>query len=80
MNQLPEAFAARMRAQLGEEAEAFFHTYEQPYCRGVRLNPLKPVDSALVPGLGERVPWEKTGWYLSADSAAGALPGLWCAL
>ena len=74
MNQLPEAFAARMRAQLGEEAEAFFHTYEQPYCRGVRLNPLKPVDSALVPGLGERVPWEKTGWYLSADSAAGALP------
>ena len=74
MNQLPEAFAARMRAQLGEEAEAFFHTYEQPYCRGVRLNPLKPADSALVPGLKERVPWENTGWYLSADSTAGALP------
>ena len=74
MNQLPKAFAERMTALLGEEAEAFFHTYEEPYCRGVRLNPLKPVDSALVPGLMERVPWEETGWYLSGDSPAGALP------
>ena len=74
MNQLPKAFAERMTALLGEEAEAFFHTYEEPYCRGVRLNPLKPVDSSLVPGLMERVPWEETGWYLSGDSPAGALP------
>ena len=74
MNQLPKAFAERMTALLGEEAEAFFHTYEEPYCRGVRLNPLKPVDSSLVPGLMERVPWEETGWYLSGDSLAGALP------
>ena len=74
MNQLPKAFAERMTALLGEEAEAFFHTYEEPYCRGVRLNPLKPVDSALIPGLMERVPWEETGWYLSGDSPAGALP------
>ena len=41
MSQLPKAFAERMIALLGEEAEAFFHTYEEPYCRGVRLNPLK---------------------------------------
>ena len=74
MNQLPKAFAERMTALLGEEAEAFFHTYEEPYCRGVRLNPLKPVDSTLVPGLMERVPWEDSGWYLSGDSPAGALP------
>ena len=74
MNQLPKAFAERMTALLGEEAEAFFHTYEEPYCRGVRLNPLKPVDGALIPGLMERVPWEETGWYLSGDSPAGALP------
>ena len=74
MSQLPKAFAERMTALLGEEAEAFFHTYEEPYCRGVRLNPLKPVDSSLVPGLMERVPWEETGWYLSGDSPAGALP------
>ena len=74
MSQLPKAFAERMTALLGEEAEAFFHTYEEPYCRGVRLNPLKPVDGALIPGLMERVPWEETGWYLSGDSLAGALP------
>ena len=39
--ELPPAFADRMRAQLGEEAEAYFAALEMPYLRGLRLNPEK---------------------------------------
>lgn len=72
---LPEAFIARMRAQLGMHADAYFSALEQPYQRGVRLNPRKPVKPELVEGIGENVPWNKPyGHYLSQDSAAGLDP------
>ncbi len=74
MNQLPQAFIRRMTALLQDEAAAFLHTYEEPCCRGLRLNPMKETSPALVPGLLENVPWEPTGYYLGLDSAAGALP------
>ncbi len=73
MNDLPQAFIDRMAVQLGSELPAFLRTYEEPYQRGIRLNPCKPVGAAALPdGLLEPVPWEPTGHYLSLDSRAGA--------
>ena len=73
MTALPEAFLQRMAARLGPEYPDFLHSYEEPYRRGIRLNPLKPCGT--VPrGLLEAVPWEPTGRQLDADSAAGAEP------
>ena len=73
MNQLPKVFVDRMAAQLQDELPAFLRTYEEPYQRGIRLNPLKAVDGTHLPeGLLEAVPWEPTGHYLSLDSKAGA--------
>lgn len=70
---LPKDFTARMAAQLGEELPAFLRAYEQPPCRGIRLNPCKPVEPGCGPeGLLEPVPWEETGYYLSPESNAGA--------
>ncbi len=72
---LPEAFITRMRAQLGDEADAYFAALEQSYQRGIRLNPRKPIDPALAEGLLEPVPWNsRFGHYLSMDSAAGLDP------
>ncbi len=72
MNKLPQAFVDRMAVQLGEELPAFLRTYEEPYQRGIRFNPHKPVDASHLPeGLLESVPWEPTGHYLSMDSKAG---------
>lgn len=72
---LPEAFVIRMRAQLGDEADAYFAALDEEYQRGIRMNPLKPVDPALVDGLMESVPWNsRFGHYLTMDSAAGLDP------
>ena len=73
MNSLPQAFIDRMAAQLGDELPAFLRTYEEPYHRGIRLNPLKPVEASRLPeGLSAPVPWEPTGYYLPLESKAGA--------
>ena len=76
--ELPPAFADRMRAQLGEEAGAYFAALEMPYLRGLRLNPRKPVsDAALkaVGGVEGPVPWYSAlGRYLQNDSLAGTDP------
>lgn len=71
---LPEAFAVRMRAQLGSHADAYFSALEQPYLRGVRYNPRKPLGNA-PDGFGDAVPWNSAlGRYLSQDSTAGLDP------
>ena len=73
MNELPQAFLTRMEALLGEEYPAFLASYDQPYTRGIRFNPLKPC--AMIPeGVGEAIPWEPDGRYLSLTSPAGKLP------
>lgn len=41
MSALPPAFIARMRSLLGDEADAFFRSYEEPRSYGLRLNRLK---------------------------------------
>ena len=70
---LPQAFIARMRTQLGPDADAYFSALEKPYQRGVRINPRKsgvPVEGMLGP-----VPWNaELGHYLAQDSAAGLDP------
>ena len=73
MSNLPEAFLARMAQRLGDMYPAFLRSYDEPYLRGLRLNPLKPCDRP-PPGLGDPVPWEKSGFYLDLDSPAGKLP------
>ena len=73
MTNLPKAFIDRMAVQLGDELPAFLRSYEEPYQRGVRLNPLKPVEASWRPeGMLDPVPWEPTGFYLSQESRAGA--------
>ena len=75
MNTLPRQFVENMAGRLGDELPAFLRSYEEPYLRGIRLNPLKPIeDSALPEGVGEPVPWEPWGRYLALDSDAGATP------
>ena len=72
---LPEAFVRRMRARLGREADAYFAALDQPYQRGIRINPRKPFDLSLAEGLLEEVPWNAPfGHYLTMESAAGADP------
>ncbi|MBB6674340.1 RsmB/NOP family class I SAM-dependent RNA methyltransferase [Cohnella nanjingensis] len=39
---LPAAFIARIREQLGEEADAFLRSFSEPRAYGLRFNPLKP--------------------------------------
>ena len=69
---LPQAFLERMAAQLGEELPAFLHSYTEPYCRGIRLNPLKPTAKEFWPeGVLEPVPWEPGAHYLTVESDAG---------
>lgn len=72
---LPQGFIHQMRMQLGDEADAYFAALEQPYLRGVRLNPRKPVPTQALPGTGSCVPWNTAyGRYLAPDSLIGAQP------
>jgi len=73
----PHAFTARMQAQLGNQADAFFYTMEQPPVRGLRINPQKAPDPPLesyIQGLGTTIPWTVYGRYLSSESTAGIHP------
>lgn len=73
---LPIAFVRRMQEQLGPDAAAYFAAMEEPWHRGLRLNPMKPLpaDHPLHGDLLEPVPWHAGGWYLSNDSTLGAHP------
>lgn len=73
MSGLPQEFLDRMAARLGDSYPAFLASYDAPYTRGIRMNPLKPCQTP-VPGIGDDVPWEPQGRYLSIDSPAGKLP------
>ncbi len=74
---LPKAFLENMKKQLPPtEWEAFFacYTTAKPY-KGVRLNPLKgnvAEIAALLPFLGEKVAWEKNGYYTDAEKTGGS--------
>ena len=57
MTELPQAFLSQMAAQLKGEMAAFLRTYDEPYQRGLRVNPWKR-PTLLLEDCGERVPWE----------------------
>ena len=71
MTELPQAFLSQMAAQLKGEMAAFLRTYDEPYQRGLRVNPWKR-PTLLPEDCGERVPWEENGHYLALTSTAGA--------
>jgi len=69
---LPEAFAARMKAMLGEDYEAFLAAYDCPNTPALRLNPAKltnasPSDTPLLPCMREAVTWATNGYYYEAE-------------
>lgn len=74
---LPEGFLESLAPLLLEEAQGFLQSYEKPYVRGLRLNPLKAPENPFVQyvsGVLQPVPWEKQGYYLEQESLAGAHP------
>ena len=72
---LPEAFAHRMKEMLGEEFPAFLAAYEQPYLKGVRINPLKCAPETLLKAMGglRPSPFSPLCFY-SETEKVGALP------
>ncbi len=67
---LPEAFLTRMKAQLGEEFEAFLQSLERPRAVALRHNPLKGAMPEL-PFAKEPVPWEPRGFYYDPQARPG---------
>lgn len=56
---LPEAFINKYENLLGDEAQAFFQTFEQPAESGFRINPLK----AALPDFPQPIPGTPWGHY-----------------
>ncbi len=74
---LPAGFVESLAPLLQEETQDFLKSYDLPFARGLRRNPLKIPEGGLAPwveGIGDNVPWEREGSYLSLDSKAGAHP------
>ena len=72
--QLPPAFIERMSATLGEESEAFFHSYDSERAYGLRRNLLKLNQSdfeTLLPFSLERVSWAQEGYYYPSTDRPG---------
>ena len=67
---LPEAFLARMQAQLGEEYEDFLKSLERPRAVALRFNPLKG-EAPELPFVGAPVPWEPRGYYYDPEARPG---------
>jgi len=65
-----------MEMQLGQDAPAYFAALEEPYFRGLRLNPRKTLsEPGIIDGIGEVIPWNAvSGRYLSRESTAGLSP------
>lgn len=72
---LPEAFTEKMRGLLGEEADAFFDSYQETRRFGLRINPLKCGIAMpdYVEGL-KKIPWAKEGFYYDETMRPGKHP------
>ena len=70
---LPLEFVQRMNRLLGEEAEAFFSSYDRPRNTGLRINTLKAKNIPL-PFCAEPVPWADNGYYLKEGTRPGLHP------
>ncbi len=72
---LPETFLHAAAERLGDEFPDFLSAYEQPTVRGLRMNPLKPLNGNAMPdGALDPIPWVTGGFFLSAESEAGRHP------
>lgn len=86
---LPEPFLARMKKLLTNEYEDFLHSYDKPFYRALRLNPLKVKGDAAALLLSKvygssmantdnsditRVPWCDLGYYFADDLRPGIHP------
>ena len=74
---LPQAFVERMQESLGEEAAAFFDSYDSPRAYGLRRNPLKMEQEqfeAQMPFTLEKVSWAKEGYYYPETERPGKHP------
>ena len=67
---LPEVFLQRMKAQLGEEYEAFLKSLERPRAVALRFNPLKG-EAPAMDFVKEPVPWEPQGYYYDPEARPG---------
>jgi NOL1/NOP2/sun family putative RNA methylase len=69
MTKLPEAYIERMRIILGETADDFLNSYNQPKTQGLRINPLKinsnenATQQLIETFQLEPIPWCSTGFY-----------------
>src|SRR4051812_27349062 len=74
---LPPQFVERMRALLGEEADAFLASYDRSPLAGLRVNTLKldpAAFRALSPWPLEPVPWAPAGFLIADDARPGKHP------
>lgn len=77
MNGLPTDFVDKMNKLLGDEAPAFFASYEQPRKYGLRCNTIKCEPSAFVSRMPfdlQPVPWAQNGYYYDPAQAPGRHP------
>ena len=70
---LPEEFLVRIEKQLGQQYPAFLESLERPRAVALRLNPLKG-EFPQLPFTGERVPWERMGYYYDPEARPGLHP------
>ena len=74
---LPIDFIHRMQELLGEEADEFFKSYEEPKAYGLRMNPLKcreRVSVETLPFALSPIPWAKEGFYAQIEEHPGRHP------
>lgn len=72
---LPEEFVQKMQGLLGDEAEAFFNSYDDTRRYGLRINPLKCGNE--IPEYVQRlkkIPWTKEGYYYEESMRPGKHP------
>ena len=77
MTDLPALFRERMRAQLGDAADAFFESYGRPLPHALRVNTRKTSPEALAGLLGcalSPVPWNDAGFYYPEEARPGKRP------
>ncbi len=70
---LPQEFTERMTRLLGEEAEAFFASYDRPRNTGIRINTLK-AQNPISPFCTDPIPWAEKGYYLQDGTRPGLHP------
>ncbi|AIQ52053.1 RsmF rRNA methyltransferase first C-terminal domain-containing protein [Paenibacillus sp. FSL R7-0331] len=77
---LPAAFTAAMKEMLGQEADAFLHSYSLPRTQSLRFNTLKsiyagaPAEHSVSLFSLTTVPWCSTGYYYEDPARPGRHP------